>query len=157
MAMMRTAMSIYRELDLPTSEIATGMNRFLRDGLGGGLRVDHHQVFYKNGDVVRYPRLFVIDEGRPLLSRSFEVDRSYRFKKGSGLPVRIPVIEMVEIGAGGTLDDYYLHFWSGPHLVVVTAQNPGPSNSSFQNSPGLVRIGANVSCGMPRAYRSGSA
>ncbi|MGD8832978.1 MAG: hydantoinase/oxoprolinase family protein, partial [Pseudomonadales bacterium] len=38
---------------------------------------------------------------RPLLSRSFEVDRSYRFKKGSGLPVRIPVIEMVEIGAGG--------------------------------------------------------
>ena len=37
----------------------------------------------------------------PLLSRSFEVDRTYRFKKGSGLPVRIPVIEMVEIGAGG--------------------------------------------------------
>jgi N-methylhydantoinase A len=35
------------------------------------------------------------------MSRSFEVDRVYRFKKGSGLPVRIPVIEMVEIGAGG--------------------------------------------------------
>ncbi len=46
-------------------------------------------------------KLCVIDEGQPLLSRSFEVDRSYRFKKGSGLPVRIPVIEMVEIGAGG--------------------------------------------------------
>lgn len=46
-------------------------------------------------------KLCVIDDGRPLLSRSFEVDRSYRFKKGSGLPVRIPVIEMVEIGAGG--------------------------------------------------------
>ncbi|MCB2096969.1 MAG: hypothetical protein KDE05_05000, partial [Parvularculaceae bacterium] len=30
-----------------------------------------------------------------------EVDRSYRFKKGSGMPVRIPVIELVEIGAGG--------------------------------------------------------
>src|SRR5690606_13206465 len=42
-----------------------------------------------------------IDDGRPQLSRSFEVDRVYRFKKGSGLPVRIPVIEMVEIGAGG--------------------------------------------------------
>ena len=36
-----------------------------------------------------------------LISRHFEVARSYRFKKGSGLPVRIPVIEMVEIGAGG--------------------------------------------------------
>ena len=46
-------------------------------------------------------KLCVIDEGQPLKSRSFEVDRSYRFKKGSGLPVRIPVIEMVEIGAGG--------------------------------------------------------
>ena len=46
-------------------------------------------------------KLCVIDDGQPLLSRSFEVDRSYRFKKGSGLPVRIPVIEMVEIGAGG--------------------------------------------------------
>jgi len=46
-------------------------------------------------------KLCVIDHGQPLLSRSFEVDRSYRFKKGSGLPVRIPVIEMVEIGAGG--------------------------------------------------------
>ncbi|MEM8767632.1 MAG: hydantoinase/oxoprolinase family protein [Pseudomonadota bacterium] len=46
-------------------------------------------------------KLCVIDDGEPLLSRAFEVDRSYRFRKGSGLPVRIPVIEMVEIGAGG--------------------------------------------------------
>ena len=46
-------------------------------------------------------KLCVIDDFEPLMSRSFEVDRSYRFKKGSGLPVRIPVIEMVEIGAGG--------------------------------------------------------
>ncbi len=30
----------------------------------------------------------------------------------------------VDMGAGGTLADYYLHFWSGPHLVVLTAQNP---------------------------------
>jgi len=36
-----------------------------------------------------------------MTARLFEVDRSYRFKKGSGMPVRIPVIEMVEIGAGG--------------------------------------------------------
>jgi N-methylhydantoinase A len=46
-------------------------------------------------------KLCLIDEFEPLTSRSFEVDRVYRFKKGSGLPVRIPVIEMVEIGAGG--------------------------------------------------------
>ena len=37
----------------------------------------------------------------PQTTRVFEVARIYRFKKGSGLPLRIPVIEMVEIGAGG--------------------------------------------------------
>ena len=46
-------------------------------------------------------KICLIDAGEPQLSRSFEVDRVYRFKKGSGLPVRIPVVEMVEIGAGG--------------------------------------------------------
>ena len=46
-------------------------------------------------------KICLIDDGVPQYSRAFEVDRSYRFKKGSGLPVRIPVIEMVEIGAGG--------------------------------------------------------
>ncbi len=46
-------------------------------------------------------KVCLIDDGLPLKSRTFEVDRAYRFMKGSGLPVRIPVIEMVEIGAGG--------------------------------------------------------
>ena len=46
-------------------------------------------------------KICLIDDGKPQESRAFEVDRSYRFRKGSGLPVRIPVIEMVEIGAGG--------------------------------------------------------
>jgi N-methylhydantoinase A len=43
----------------------------------------------------------VIDQGQPLIANEFEVDRRYRFKKGSGLPVKVPVIEMIEIGAGG--------------------------------------------------------
>ena len=46
-------------------------------------------------------KLCLIDDGKPQTSRSFEVARQYRFLKGSGLPLRIPVIEMVEIGAGG--------------------------------------------------------
>jgi len=46
-------------------------------------------------------KICLIEEGNPLKARTFEVDRSSRFMKGSGLPVRIPVIEMVEIGAGG--------------------------------------------------------
>ena len=46
-------------------------------------------------------KICLIDDGRPQSARTFEVDRKYRFTKGSGLPLRIPVIEMVEIGAGG--------------------------------------------------------
>jgi N-methylhydantoinase A len=43
----------------------------------------------------------VIDRGEPLVAREFEVARADRFKKGSGIPIRVPVIELIEIGAGG--------------------------------------------------------
>ncbi len=46
-------------------------------------------------------KLTLIDDLKPQYSRSFEVARQYRFLKGSGIPIRIPVIDMVEIGAGG--------------------------------------------------------
>ena len=46
-------------------------------------------------------KICLIDDFKPQSNRVFEVARIYRFKKGSGLPLRIPVIEMVEIGAGG--------------------------------------------------------
>ncbi len=46
-------------------------------------------------------KVCLLDDLRPQTARVFEVARSYRFRKGSGMPVRIPVIEMVEIGAGG--------------------------------------------------------
>ncbi len=46
-------------------------------------------------------KITLIENKSPNKAREFEVDRKSRFKKGSGLPIRIPVIEMVEIGAGG--------------------------------------------------------
>ena len=46
-------------------------------------------------------KICLIENFRPQTVRSFEVDRAARFLKGSGLPLRIPVIEMIEIGAGG--------------------------------------------------------
>jgi N-methylhydantoinase A len=46
-------------------------------------------------------KICLIDNGRPQTSRRFEIGRAARFIRGSGLPVRIPVIEMIEIGAGG--------------------------------------------------------
>ena len=46
-------------------------------------------------------KICLIDDFKPQTARAFEVARVGRFRKGSGLPLRIPVIEMVEIGAGG--------------------------------------------------------
>ena len=46
-------------------------------------------------------KICLIDNHIPQMTRTFEVARVYRNLKGSGLPVRIPAIEMVEIGAGG--------------------------------------------------------
>ena len=46
-------------------------------------------------------KICLIDDAEPLLSREFEIDRAHRFMKGSGTPVKVPVIQMVEIGAGG--------------------------------------------------------
>jgi N-methylhydantoinase A len=60
--------------------------------------LDHVLSFDMGGTTAK---ICLIDHGQPQTSRTFEVARAYRFLKGSGLPLRIPVIEMVEIGAGG--------------------------------------------------------
>ncbi len=46
-------------------------------------------------------KICLLQNGEPERARKFEIARAYRDMKGSGTPVRIPVIEMVEIGAGG--------------------------------------------------------
>ncbi|MBI2880996.1 MAG: hydantoinase/oxoprolinase family protein [Candidatus Tectomicrobia bacterium] len=46
-------------------------------------------------------KIALIEGGEPQLTTAFEAARVYRFKKGSGLPVKVPVIEMIEIGTGG--------------------------------------------------------
>jgi N-methylhydantoinase A len=60
--------------------------------------LDHVVSFDMGGTTAK---ICFIDKARPQTARAFEVARIYRFVKGSGLPLRIPVIEMVEIGAGG--------------------------------------------------------
>ena len=59
------------------------------------------------GKVVSYDmggttaKICLIEDHAPRTARTFEVARTYRFCKGSGMPISIPVIEMIEIGAGG--------------------------------------------------------
>ncbi len=66
--------------------------------LGGGIGVNNLLSFDMGGTTAK---ACLIDGGKPLTSSEFEVSRVYRFKKGSGFPVSVPVIEMIEIGAGG--------------------------------------------------------
>jgi N-methylhydantoinase A len=102
-------------------------------------------------------KICIIDDGKPMASRSFEVDRRYRFMKGSGLPVRIPVIEMVEIGAGGGSlagVDEMKRITVGPHSA---GSDPGPACYSLGGTRPAV-TDANVVLGRidPDRFAGGS-
>lgn len=72
-------------------------------------------------------KICLIDDQAPKTAKTFEVARTYRFKKGSGMPISIPVIEMVEIGAGGgsiASVDSMRQIRVGPHSA---GSEPGPA------------------------------
>ena len=46
-------------------------------------------------------KLCLIEDGRPLVTHEFEAARTDRFTRGSGLPIKTPTIDMIEIGVGG--------------------------------------------------------
>lgn len=82
--------------------------RLLESGpAAGALAAAHYGKLCGQPDLLSFDmggttaKFCVIDGGEPLLAHEFEFDRVYRFKKGSGLPAKISVIEMIEIGAGG--------------------------------------------------------
>lgn len=82
--------------------------RLLESGpAAGALAANAYGLASGNPDLISFDmggttaKICVIDDGRPLIAQEFEVDRIYRFKKGSGLPIKIPVIELIEIGTGG--------------------------------------------------------
>ena len=69
----------------------------------------------------------MIEHREPLVTGSFEVDRIYRFMEGSGMPLTIPSVDMIEIGAGGgsiaSIDDLGL-LKVGPRSA---GSMPGPA------------------------------
>ena len=82
--------------------------RLVESGPAGGAILAAHIAAERGEDRVlsfdmggTTAKICLIHDATPYKARTFEVDRQSRFMKGSGLPVRIPVIEMVEIGAGG--------------------------------------------------------
>jgi N-methylhydantoinase A len=72
-------------------------------------------------------KICLIEDFAPKAARTFEVARTYRFSKGSGMPISIPVIEMIEIGAGGgsiAWVDAMGRIQTGPESA---ASEPGPA------------------------------
>ena len=71
-------------------------------------------------------KICMIQNQTPKTARVFEVARSYRFKKGSGMPISIPVIDMVEIGAGGG---------SLAHIDALRQIRVGPKSAGSEPGP----------------------
>jgi len=102
-------------------------------------------------------KICLIENFEPNSARVYEVDRAARFLKGSGLPVRIPVIEMVEIGAGGG---------SIAHVDALKRVTVGPESAGSEPGPACYRRGglrptvtdADVALGMidPAAFAGGT-
>lgn len=65
----------------------------------GGLRQNPNLLSFDMGGTTA--KACLVQQGRPSIASDFEVARIYRFKRGSGLPVKAPSVELIEIGAGG--------------------------------------------------------
>jgi N-methylhydantoinase A len=71
-------------------------------------------------------KVSLVENGVPLQSPEFEVARVARFKRGSGLPLKVPTIELVEIGAGGG---------SIGHIDALGLLKVGPESASSAPGP----------------------
>jgi len=100
---------------------------------GGAIFAAHIAARYQLDAVLSFDmggttaKICLIDEQTPKTANTFEVARTYRFKKGSGMPISIPVVEMVEIGAGGgsiASLDVLRQIRVGPHSA---GSEPGPA------------------------------
>jgi N-methylhydantoinase A len=119
---------------LTTVEIARRFPiRLVESGPAGGAILATHIAQERGHDqIVSFDmggttaKICLIDNGQPHFSRSFEVARQYRFLKGSGIPIRIPVIEMVEIGAGGG---------SIAHVDNLARIQVGPASAGSEPGP----------------------
>ena len=77
-------------------------------------------------------KICLIEDRKPKTARTFEVARTYRFKKGSGMPISVPVIEMVEIGAGGG---------SIAHVDSMRQIRVGPESAGSEPGPACYQRG----------------
>ena len=93
---------------IPRATAAEYPVRLIESGPAGGAMAAAYLGGLSNlGDLIAFDmggttaKICVIEGGAPSRAGEFEVGHVYRFARGSGLPIRAPVLEMIEIGAGG--------------------------------------------------------
>ena len=117
--------SIQNAADFPVRLVESGP-------AGGAVFAAHIAARYGLDKVLSFDmggttaKICLIKNQTPKTSRVFEVARSYRFKKGSGMPISIPVIDMVEIGAGGG---------SLAHVDALQQIRVGPKSAGSEPGP----------------------
>jgi len=74
---------------------------------GGAMATSHFSKLLREPSLVSFDmggttaKTCLIEDGKFRTTSEYEVDRTARFIKGSGIPLRVPVVDMIEIGAGG--------------------------------------------------------
>ncbi len=117
--------SIQNAADFPVRLVESGP-------AGGAVFAAHIAARYGLDKVLSFDmggttaKICLIKNQTPKTSRVFEVARTYRFKKGSGMPISIPVIDMVEIGAGGG---------SLAHVDLMNQIRVGPESAGSEPGP----------------------
>ncbi|MEP0072408.1 MAG: hydantoinase/oxoprolinase family protein [Marinomonas sp.] len=113
--------------------------RLLESGpAGGAIFAAKFAASYGEDQVVSFDmggttaKICLIEEGRPKTANTFEVARTYRFAKGSGMPLSTPVVEMVEIGAGGG---------SIAHVDDMKQIRVGPRSAASEPGPACYQRG----------------
>jgi N-methylhydantoinase A len=107
--------------------------KLLESGPAAGVLIAAHLAAQEGDDRVlafdmggTTAKLGMVEGGTPTVAYSFEVARERRFKQGSGLPVRISAVDLIEIGAGGG---------SIAHLDAIGLLKVGPSSAGSEPGP----------------------
>ena len=113
--------------------------RMLESGpAAGALGAAYAARLAKTADVMAFDmggttaKACLISNGRPSITTEFEAARQERFKKGSGLPVRLPTVDLIEIGAGGG---------SIAHIDTTGLLKVGPHSAGSSPGPACYGLG----------------
>jgi N-methylhydantoinase A len=94
---------------------------------------DAQVLFFDMGGTTA--KAFIVDDGSPIVARKLEVAHAYRFKQGSGMPVQVPAVDMIEIGAGGG---------SIARIDRLGLMKVGPDSAESDPGPACYGLGGNL-------------